>query len=54
MPAAGGASPASTAGGAAAPAPEFVAPAVDATAAGVRPGRDARPDGREGREEATR
>jgi membrane protease subunit HflK len=53
MPAAGGASPAST-GGAAAPAPEFVAPAVDATAAGVRPGRDARPDGREGREEATR
>jgi membrane protease subunit HflK len=53
MPAAGGASPAST-GSAAAPAPEFVAPAVDATAAGVRPGRDARPDGREGREEATR
>ncbi len=53
MPAAGSAGAATT-GGAAAPAPEFVAPAVDATATGVRPGRDARPEGRDAREEATR
>jgi membrane protease subunit HflK len=55
MPAAGTTGAAgATAAGAPAPAPEFVAPAVDATAAGVRPGRDARPAGRDGREEATR
>jgi membrane protease subunit HflK len=57
MPAAGGAGAgAATAGGnaAAAPAPELVAPVVDASAAGTRPGRDARPAGREGREEPSR
>ena len=55
MPATGATGPAgATTGSAPAPAPEFVAPAVDATAAGVRPGRDARPAGRDGREEATR
>ena len=54
MPAAGNGAAAPAGNAAAAPAPEFVAPAVDATAAGVRPGRDARPAGRDAREEATR
>lgn len=57
MPAAGGAGAgAATTGGnaAVAPAPELVAPVVDANAAGMRPGREARPAGREGREEPSR
>jgi membrane protease subunit HflK len=56
MPGTGSAGAATSSGGtgAAAPAPEFVAPAVDATATGARPGRDARPAGREGREEPSR
>jgi membrane protease subunit HflK len=54
MPAAGTGTTGATTGSAPAPAPEFVAPAVDATVAGARPGRDPRAAGRDGREEATR
>jgi membrane protease subunit HflK len=54
MPAAGAAGDANAAPSTTVPAPQFVAPAVDATATDARPGRDPRADARASREDATR